>query len=255
MALRNTTRCAFVSVGSPVMCPTEAEDNSLQVLSSICSKMPAGLIVFDRGFNRRKVFTDILSHGHHFLCRAKSNAVFYHIPIPPKLPKRGRPRRYGGRIHLPYLKYRDLVMKHQTYSVADKVVRTKMCPQPVRLVVIRTKPKPSKPYKYFCLFISDLRLSVAEVVTHYRNRWQIETAFRDVKQDFGFDTYQLRNRESLNRHVQLSFVAASLTQLCWINTTTDTTSNISSETENDGHDVDAVLQTLRIHWYKPKYLK
>ena len=47
-----------------VMCPGEAEDNSLQVLSSICAKMPKGLIVFDRGFNRRKVFTQIHTQGH-----------------------------------------------------------------------------------------------------------------------------------------------------------------------------------------------
>ncbi|RKU31656.1 hypothetical protein C6497_01170, partial [Candidatus Poribacteria bacterium] len=140
-----------------------------------------------------------------------------------------------------------------TYSVVDKVVRTKMCPQPVRLVVIRTKPNPSKKYKYFCLFTSDLELPVADAITHYINRWQIETAFRDVKLNFGFDTYQLQNRESLNRHVQLSFVAASLTQLCWVNTM-DTPSDKSSEMENEVPDVEAVLQTLRIHWYKPEYL-
>ena len=129
-----------------------------------------------------------------------------------------------------------------------------MCPQPVKLVVIRTKPNPSKKYKYFFLFTSDLQLPVADVITHHRNRWQIETTFRDVKQNFGFDTYQLRNREGLNRHVQLNFVAASLTQLCWINNTTDTTSNTSSEIENEVPDLESVLQILGIHWYKPKYL-
>ena len=115
-------------------------------------------------------------------------------------------------------------------------------------------PNYSKPYKYFCLFTSDLQLPVAEVITHYRNRWKIETAFRDAKEHFGFDTYQVRNRESLNRHVQLSFVAASLTQLCWTHITTDTTSHITSETGNKTFDLEAVLQTLRIHWYKPDYL-
>ncbi len=238
-----------------VMCPRKEQDNSLQVLASICANVPPGLIIFDRGFNRRKVFAEILSQGHHLLCRAKSNAVFYYIPKEKKPKGPGRKRIYGDRVHKPYLKYRDFVVDNETYSVTDKVVRTKMCPQPVRLVVIRKKPNPSKPYKYFCMFTSDLQLSVAEVITHYRNRWQIETAFRDVKQEFGFDTYQVRNRVSLNRHVQISFVAASLTQLCWTDTPTDTTSNISSDTEeNDVPDLDAVLQTLGIHWYKPKYL-
>ena len=92
------------------MCPGKKRDTSLAVLKRLCVKMPPGLIVFDRGFNRRKVFTLILSQGHHLLCRAKSNAVFYHIPKPPKILKRGRPLRYGNRVHLPYLAYRDIVL-------------------------------------------------------------------------------------------------------------------------------------------------
>ena len=41
------------------------------VLKRICSQIPPGLIIFDRGFNRRKVFEAVLSAGHHLLCRAK----------------------------------------------------------------------------------------------------------------------------------------------------------------------------------------
>ena len=228
-----------------VMCPGEEKDTSQEVLSSLCDKVPPGLIVFDRGFNRRKVLEKILSQGHDGLCRARSNAVFESIPkpIPEEKRERGRPLLYGGRVHLPYLKYRDLVIDGETCSVADKVVRTRMCPEPVRLIVKREKPKPSKPYKYFLLFTSDLELPVADAITHYGNRWKIETTFRDVKQNFGFGTYQVRNRESLNRHVQLSFIAASLIQLCCQNAM------------NDGDlDLDTVLQILGIHWYKPKQM-
>ena len=233
-----------------VMYPGNKEDNSLAVLKHICGNVPPGLIVFDRGYNRRNVFTTILSQGHHLLCRAKSNAVFCHIPKPQKPAKQGRPRRYGRRVHLPYLKYRDIQLDNNTYSVTDKVVRTRMCPCDVRLVVIRKRPKRSKPYRYFCLFTSDLGIPIDELIQHYKNRWQIETAFRDSKQNFGFDTYQLKNRTSLNRHVQLSFVAACLTQLCFIDTTTDGT----SKTENTMLEVETVLSTLGIDWYKPKYL-
>ena len=194
------------------------------------------------------MFTLILSQGHHLLCRAKSNAVFYQIPTRPKHPKRGRPRRYGNRVHLPYLAYRDIVVKNKTLSVADKVVRTKMCSEDVRLVVIRTRKKRSKPYPYFCLFTSNLQLPVADVIRHYKNRWQIETAFRDAKQNFGFDTYQIRKRPSLNRFAQLSFVAASLTQLIFTNTVSDT------KKEDMPLSVACVLRALNMHWYKAKYL-
>ena len=239
-------------LGARVMCPGKKRDSSFAVLKRLCAKMPPGLIVFDRGFNRRKVFTHILSQGHHLLCRAKPNAVFYQIPKPPKHPKQGRPLRYGNRVCLPRLQFTEIVVNDNTLSVANKVVRTKMCPVDVRRVVIRTRPKKSKPYRYFCLFTSDLQRPVAEGIRHYKNRWQIETAFRDIKQNFGFDTYQLRNRKSLNRFVQLSFLAATLTQLSFRNTTTDETSETPKV--DASLDVENLLLALNKHWYKAKYL-
>ena len=236
-----------------MMDPKSEAANSFAVLKHLCGLMPPGLIIFDRGFNRRKVFTEVLSQGHHLLCRAKSNAAFFHIPKRPKSPKKGRPRRYGSRVSLPHLKYRDLVVGKETFSVADKRVRTKMCAVDVRIVVIRKRPKnPSKPYQYFCVFTSDLQLPVETVIRHYKDRWQIETAFRDVKEHFGFDTYQLRNPKSLNRFVQLSFLAATLTQLAFRKRETQT----PAEAENNEAplDLETVLLTLNMHWYKPKYL-
>ncbi len=237
-----------------MMDPKNEDTNSFAVLKHLCGLMPPGLIIFDRGFNRRKVFTEILSQGHHLLCRAKSNAAFFHIPKRPKQPKKGRPHRYGKRLSLPHLKYRDIVIDDETLSVADKVVRTKMCPVDVRIVVIRKRPKkPTKPYPYFCVFTSDLQLPVEQIVRHYRNRWQIETAFRDVKENFGFDSYQLRNPKSLNRFVQLSFLAATLTQLAFAKTETQT-QEAGSNKHEDTVDLETVLLTLNRHWYQPKYL-
>ena len=237
-----------------MMDPKSEDANSFAVLKHLCGLMPPGLIIFDRGFNRRKVFTELLSQGHHLLCRAKSNAAFFHIPKRPKHPKKGRPRRYGRRVSLPHLKYRDVVIDAETFSITDKGVRTKMCPVDVRIVVIRKRRKdPSKPYQYFCVFTSDLQLPVAEVIRHYKDRWQIETAFRDVKENFGFDSYQLRNPKSLNRFVQLSFLAATLTQLVFTKTETQTPTE-GSDTDEGPLDLETLLLTLNIHWYQPKYL-
>ena len=202
-----------------LMCPQKKRDNSFSVLRHLCKMMPQGLIIFDRGFNRRAVFTEILSQGHHGLCRTRSNAVFYYIPKQPKKRKRGRPRIYGDRVHSPKLKFKNTDVDGQTLSVAKKVMRTKMCPVDVQLVVLRSREKPSKPYKYFLLFSSDRDLSTRALIRHYKHRWKIETAFRDAKQHFGFGTYQLRNRLGLNRFAQLSFIATSLTQLAWTETT------------------------------------
>ena len=225
--------------------PQTVRDKGDAVLKRICSKIPRGLILFDRGFARRKVFEMLLDLGHHILCRAKSNAVFYRLPKPPKRPQRGRPKKYGDRLNIQRLRYQDVCLLEKTYQVASAVVRTKMCPVVVRLVVIRTRPKPSKPYRYFCVFTTDMTLEIPKIVEYYRHRWQIETAFRDVKQHFGFDAYRVKSRKSINRFVQLSCVAASLTKLIFL---------LPSRHASDRVSVKEVCEHLGIHWYHPKKL-
>ena len=234
----------FFPVWVKLMVPQTIRDKTDAVLKRICSKIPPGLIIFDRGFARRKVFTMALHFGHHILCRAKSNAVFYRLPKPPKHPQPGRPRKYGDRLDIRRVRYETVDIDAKSYSIASKIVRTKMCDVQVRLVVIRNRPKASKPYRYFCVFTTDLTLEIPKIVEYYRQRWQIETAFRDAKQHFGFDAYRLKSRKSINRFVQLSFVAASLTKLVF--TTCDAMQKEIS--------VEKVCQHLNIHWYRPKRL-
>ena len=234
----------FFPVWVKLMVPQTIRDKSYAVLKRMCSKIPPGLIIFDRGFAWRKVFTMALSFGHHILCRAKSNAVFYRLPKQPKQPKRGRPRKYGDRLDIRRLRYTQMTIDAKSYSITSKIVRTKMCDADVRLVVIRNRRKASKPYRYFCVFTTDLTLEIPKIIEYYRQRWQIETAFRDAKQHFGFDAYRLKSRKSINRFVQLSFVAASLTKLVF--TTCDTLQKEIS--------VEKVCQHLNIHWYRPEKL-
>ena len=241
---QTATQWHLFPVWVKLIAPQTIRDKSQAVLKRICSKIASGLIIFDRGFARRNVFTMALSFGHHILCRAKSNAVFYRLPKPRKHPKRGRPRKYGDRLDIRRLRYNDIDIDAKSYSIASKVVRTKMCDAEVRLVVIRNRPKVSKPYRYFCVFTTDLTLEVSQIVRYYQQRWQIETAFRDAKQHFGFDAYRTKSRKSINRFVQLSFVAASLTKLLF------TTPNATQKAIS----VEKVRQHLGIHWYRPEKL-
>ena len=226
--------------------PKTVRDKGDAVLKRIVSKIPAGLIIFDRGFARRKVFETVLAFKHHILCRAKSNAVFYRVPKVPKRRGPGRPKKYGPRLNIRRLRYKVVSIMGKEYQVASQIARTKMCPVDVRIVVIRTKPRQSKPYRYFCVWTTDLTLDIPQIVQYYRRRWEIETAFRDAKQHFGFSGYQVKSRKSINRFLQLSFVAASLTKPRLIFSIPETTQKLIS--------VEQVCEKLGIHWYKPKKL-
>ena len=245
------TETILFPVWVKLICPKTDKDNSHAILKRMCAHIPPGLILFDRGFNRRKVFETLLEIGHHILCRAKSNAVFYRLPPVVKHPKRGRPKKYGKRIQLQQLRYETIAIDNKRYAMASLVVRTKMCPLPVRLVVMRTRLQKTKAFRYFCVYTTDLTLDVCQIVRYYWQRWLIETAFRDVKQHFGFDAYQVKSKKSINRWVQLSFVASGtlserscLTQLVFY-----TVSAIGSSIT-----VEQVCRELGIDWYRPPKL-
>ena len=180
------TQWLLFPVWVKLIVPQTVRDKGDAILKRICSQLPRGLILFDRGFARRKVFERCLGLGHHLLCRAKSNAVFYRIPKLVKVRRPGHPKKYGDRLNIPRLRYKEVCVLDRTYQVASEDVLTKMCPTPVRLVVIRTRPKPAKPYRYFLVFTTDLTLEIPKIVEYYQHRWHIETAFRDLKPVFGF---------------------------------------------------------------------
>lgn len=238
------TQWLLFPVWVKLIVPQTVRDKADAILKRICSKIPRGLILFDRGFARRKVFEMLLGVGHHILCRAKSNAVFYRIPKPSKHPKPGRPKKYGDRLHIRRLRYKAMSVGNKDYEIASHLVRTKMCPTDVRLLVIRSRPKPSKPYRYFLVFTTDLTLEIPKILQYYQRRWQIETTFRDLKQHFGFSGYQVKSRKSINRFVQLSCIAASVTKLIF---------SMPHPTEKPIN-VKTVCEHLGIHWYHPKKL-
>jgi hypothetical protein len=237
----NLSQAILFPVWVKMIIPADKLLNSLTVLETIMSKIPAGLVILDRGFNKRKVFKILLSYGHHLLCRAKSNAVFYYLPNPEERHKRGRPKKYGDRVDINRMHFHSTIVDGQTAEVSDAIVCTKMCPQKVRLVVRRTLSEKTSTYKYFMVYTTDLSLSVETVLHYYRLRWEQETSFRDAKQNFGFDEYQVKSEKSISRFVSLSFVSMSIMQLLYI----QSMANVN---------VDEVCETLGIHWYRPAKL-
>jgi hypothetical protein len=221
--------------------------SALKAFEQVLSILPPGLIIFDRGFNNRKYFKRLLEKGHHLLCRARSNMVFYYLPTKAQQPKKGRRKIYGKRADFRKWRYKPVYIEAlgQDVEIAHQIVRTKSCPQPVQLVVRRTKPKKSKPYRYFLVYTTELTLSVEKIMTLYKRRWTFETAMHDSKESFGFDHYQVRSETAINRHVQLSFIATSLIQLL----------TLPTFVEKHGKalpNLNTALEHMNIQWYHPK---
>lgn len=70
------------------------------------------------------------------------------------------------------------------------------------------KTRISKKLHYLCT--NNINLSIEEILVKYRDRWPIETFYKDIKQNLGFEKCIIRNEIGIKRHFLLSFIAHSL---------------------------------------------
>lgn len=59
------------------------------------------------------------------------------------------------------------------------------------------------------LVSNNLRLSEEEIIKHYKERWAIETAYKDTKQYLGLDDFHVRKKKGILRHLTLSYLTSS----------------------------------------------
>ena len=83
-----------------------------------------------------------------------------------------------------------------------------------------------------------------QVFTLYKRRWTFETGMHDAKESFGFDHYQVRSKTAIERHAQLSFLAASLLQLL-------TLPAFLKQTNQKQPNLKKALDHMNITWYHP----
>jgi hypothetical protein len=79
---------------------------------------------------------------------------------------------------------------------------------PLRIVVVRD-PKGRRKDESF--FSTDPDMSVKTILEIYGQRWSLEVAFRDVKQQCGFERSQARTKKAVQRTGPFAFVAYTVT--------------------------------------------
>ena len=146
-----------------------------------------------------------LGAGMSITTRARTNAVFYHLP-PRRAGQRGRPRLKGHRIGTPTAIATTTPWKTATvsrYGTTSTVQLTEVTclwygswrTDTVRVILVRdtTRTTTSTAHGYdIALVTTDLHATPQEIITRYAARWSIEVTFSDVKTLLGVG--QARNR-------------------------------------------------------------
>jgi len=179
------------------------------------------LAVCDSWFGNNGLFAPArkrIGASFHILSRLRSNIILYDMPLA-KLPgKRGRNRKYGERLGSVAEVASMIREKEESCSVflygKDRnvmasttlvMLRTLKCP--VRVVFVYRKTR------WVALFTTDLSLTTRQIIEFYGARWKIESGFKEIKQDIGASSSQMRNAQSVTNHLNFCMIATAIT---WI---------------------------------------
>jgi len=94
-----------------------------------------------------------------------------------------------------------------TYSFKTKL---KDCSTEVQVVFVFDKWSEHDINNIHILITTDLNMSVKSAILTYLLRWGIEESFRELKDSFCFDQYQVFHQEQIQRHWIMSFLAWTL---------------------------------------------
>jgi len=112
-----------------------------------------------------------------------------------------------------YLDPRDfeiITIDKQTFTVQEKIC---VLPKVGKVKILFSKlydkkTKFSKKLHYLCT--NNLNMNMEQILIKYRDRWPIETFYKDIKQNLGFEKCIIRKEIGIKRHFLMSFIAHNL---------------------------------------------
>lgn len=188
------------------------------IIDALHHKIKFSSLVFDAWFGNSSALLEFTHFDHNltFITEldADRNIQFYH----PQLRK-----------HL-FLRVDDLVkvvkklfphkLKPVNFKDRDGKLRLlwtysfkstlKNCSVPLKVVVMFGKFNQDDDKDVHLFVTNDTRLSAYSIISTYLLRWGIEQIFRELKDSFGFDQYQLRHQKQIQRYWSLCLVSWTL---------------------------------------------
>lgn len=185
------------------------------ILQAISQNIAFKLILFDAWYTSSSLIEFIHSKSLNFIAEVKSNRSirFTH-------PESRTWRYLKASDWIPILKkfyahkFKSFRIHSNSYSknVFYYCFESKLkgCSTPVKILFIFNKWSDKDDKPFHILITNQLNLSAEEIFRSYSLRWGIEESFRELKDSFCFDQFQVRHKEQISRHWIMSFLAWSL---------------------------------------------
>ncbi len=186
------------------------------IAEAIEKSIPFSAVVVDIWYTSSDLIEFTASHNRTLVAEVKSNrSIFFTNP-------ETRDRRYlTGDTIIPLIR-KFYAHKMKTVHIpgadgTDKPVLTysldsklKDCKTPVKITFVFAKWSDLDDKDVHVIITTDLKMSAKTAILTYLLRWGIEVSFRELKDTFSFDQYQVRHQEQIQRHWIMAFLAWTL---------------------------------------------
>lgn len=185
----------------------------LSVLKTYASELLkiTNVMVADAAFSTRAFADGLKEIGFHLVSRLRSDAVVFYLHCGPRTGKRGRPKKYDGRIDFANpdkSRMTKVAINPADGEAYELVAWSKALNRRIRLVVHYL---PNGSHRLY--FSTDAEMPGIDVYDIYRTRFQIEFCFRDGHQFTGLLDCQSRDEKTLDFAYNASFAAINITKV------------------------------------------
>jgi len=175
-------------------------------------------LVADAFFSKKPFVDKILQAEMHLISRLRDDADLRYIYSGASTGKKGRPKKYGGKLVFDQLDYSyfDLLDHDGKENFYCATVYSKALKRNIKLVIMEILTDKKKLIRklYFC---TDLLIHGMDIYNHYHNRFQIEFLYRDGKQHTGLTDCQARDTRKLHFHFNSSLTAINIAKVAhWL---------------------------------------
>ena len=177
-----------------------------EVLSTI-----SNILVADAWFSKKKFADAIITASMHLISRLRDDANLMYIYKGKPTGKRGRPKKYTGKIDNDNIdkEYFSLIKQDQDSTIYCAEVYSVSLRRTIRLIhVVFVNSKGKETRKLY--FSTDLTIDALDILEYYQSRFQIEFLYRDGKQYTGLNDCQARSEKKLNFHFNASLTAINI---------------------------------------------
>jgi hypothetical protein len=191
-------------------------DNYLAQVRENRLMLPAQIsyLVVDGFYAKLKYVDGVRDLNLHLITKLRCDANLRYL-FCGQQKKRGRPRRYDGKVNFQNLSRFDsvgLVEGEDHRDLYTAVVNHVSLKRDLRVVIVINRADPKK-IRYAVLAATDTELDALEIYRLYRARFQIEFLFRDAKQFTGLADCQSRNQQALHFHYNASLTTLNLARI------------------------------------------